>query len=320
MFLFACPRCHNPLTQAAVDQFVCPADRLTFHCVEGVWRMMLPERQAVFQQFIQEYETVRQGEGRGSPSAAYYQALPDRDLSHRMTADWHIRAASFETFLKQVLGPFEQTVRHPLHILDLGAGNCWLTNRLAVRGHPVAAVDLTTNAMDGLGCYRHYETTFVPVQAEFDHLPFLNRSVDLILFNASLHYAMDYKKTLGESLRVLNSGGRLVILDTPFYRDPTSGETMVLERQIHYTEKFGFPSNALASENYLTYQRLADLAGTLHLDCQILTPFYGLGWALRPWKARLLGRREPAKFHLVVLTARSANGLARVGSNGKTNV
>ncbi len=284
---------------------------MTFQCVEGVWRMLLPERLGFYEQFIQDYEAVRQAEGRGSTSAAYYQALPERDLSQRMAADWRIRAASFAVFLKQVLFPFEQAARHPLHILDLGAGNGWLSNRLAGRGHRVAAVDLTTNDIDGLGCYRHYETIFVPVQAEFDRLPFLNHSIDLVLFNASLHYSTSYEKTLRESLRALDPAGRLVIVDSPFYRDETSGERMVQERQAQFTRKFGFPSNALASENYLTYQRLADLAVKLDLDCQILTPFYGIGWALRPWKARLLGRREPAKFHLVILRVNSREGSQR---------
>jgi SAM-dependent methyltransferase len=307
LFTFACPRCHTPLEQAAADRLVCPADQLSFPWVEGVWRMLLPERQGAFAQFIQEYETVRQAEGRGSPSAAYYQALPYRDLSERMAADWQIRAASFDAFLKQLLVPFEQVVGHPLTILDLGAGNGWLSNRIAMRGHRVAAVDLTTNDFDGLGCHRYYETIFVPVQAEFDHLPFANRSVDLVLFNASLHYSTGFEKTLQESLRVLGPAGRLVILDTPFYRDQTSGEKMVRERQNQFEKKFGFPSNALDSENYLTYQRLADLAVNLDLDCQILTPFYGIGWALRPWKARLFKRREPARFHLVLFQAHSRN-------------
>jgi len=265
--------------------------------------MLLPERESVFQQFIAEYETVRQAEGRGAPSAAYYQALPYKDLSRRMTADWHIRAASCHVFLRRVLAPLEKAAAHPLRILDLGAGNGWLANQLAGRGHQVAAVDLTTNDFDGLGCYRFYDTTFIPVQAEFDHLPFLDRSVDLVLFNASLHYSICYENTLAESLRVLDAGGQVIVLDTPFYRDHTSGEKMVQERQSQFSERYGFPSNALASENYLTYQRLSDLAAGLELSCQILTPFYGIGWALRPWKARLLRRREPAKFHLVIFQA-----------------
>ncbi len=83
------------------------------------------------------------------------------------------------------------------------------------------------------------------------------------------------------------------------------------EREQQFTMKYGFPSDGLASENYLTYARLEELSRALNLDCQVLTPFYGLGWALRPWKARFLQRREPAKFHLVILQANRlpANGL-----------
>lgn len=131
-----------------------------------------------------------------------------------------------------MLAPLERVDGVPLYILDLGAGNGWLSNRLAMRGHQVAAVDLTTNDFDGLGCFRHYETTFMPVQADFDYLPFMNCSVDLVLFDASLHYATCYEKTFHELLRVLNPGGRLVIIDTPFYEDKASGEKMVKERQI----------------------------------------------------------------------------------------
>ncbi len=308
MLAFACPRCHTPLEQIAADQLVCPSDQLVFRRVQGIWQMLLPERQAEYQQFIHEYETVRQAEGRGSTSPAYYRALPYRDLSGRRPADWRIRAASFDAFLRQVLRPIE---KGGLRILDLGAGNGWLSNRLAVRGHRVAAVDLTTNDFDGLGCYPYYETTFLPVQAEFDHLPFAKCSIDLVLFNASLHYATSYERTLQESLRVLDAGGRVVILDTPFYQDPASGKKMVAEREQQFTMQYGFPSDGLASENYLTYARLEELSWRLNLDCQFLTPFYGIGWALRPWKARLLRQREPAKFHLVILQAKvmQANGL-----------
>lgn len=52
--------------------------------------MLLPERQEVFRQFIQDYEFVRQAEGRGSSSSAYYQALPYRDLREHMAIDWRI--------------------------------------------------------------------------------------------------------------------------------------------------------------------------------------------------------------------------------------
>jgi SAM-dependent methyltransferase len=187
-----------------------------------------------------------------------------------------------------------------LKILDLGAGNGWLANRLAQRGHLVAAIDLMTNSFDSLGAYIHYEAPFIPIQADFDHLPFTDGSdasigdastgFDLIIFNASFHYSTCYEKTLQETLRVLRPQGLVVLLDSPLYRDPASGEQMVREREACFTRQYGFPSNALSSQNYLTYERLESLAVQFSLDWRRYRPRYGLRWALRPWKARLLGQ------------------------------
>lgn len=299
-FAFACPICGTPLDASAPDEQRCPADRASYRRVAGIWRFLAPERAAFFQQFIHEYETVRQAEGRGSDDPAYYRALPFEDLTGRFSDDWRIRAKSFQTLLEQVVIPLEARRGRPLKVLDLGAGNGWLSYRLAGRGHQVAAIDLLTNTFDGLGAYIHYDVAFTPVQAEFDRLPFVGGQVDLAVFNGSLHYAMDYTTTLGEALRVLRPDGRLVIMDSPVYRDAASGEQMVREREAQFEQAYGFPSNAIPSENYLTYARLEELADTLGLNWQIITPFYGWRWVLRPWKARLLGHREPAKFLVIV--------------------
>ena len=182
----------------------------------------------------------------------------------------------------------------------MGAGNSWLSNQLASRGHAVAAVDLSINDFDGLGCHRFYESTFIPVQAEFDHLPFPDKSFDVVLFNAALHYSVGYEQSLRESLRVLGVDGKLVLLDSPVYRDTGSGQSMVREREEQFTKHFGFASDSLQSENYLTYQRVDELAAKLGITWQHIRPFYGMRWAVRPLLARLRGRREPAEFGLWV--------------------
>lgn len=294
---FACPKCHAQLASPSPDSFVCLADNLRFERVDGVWRFLLPERQTHYAQFIAEYETVRRGEGRGASDENYYRSLPYHD--HK-SADWRIRAASFDSFLARVLLPLEKEMARPLTVLDLGAGNGWLSNRLAQRNHNVGAVDLTLNDFDGLGCHRFFDSAFTPVQAEFDLLPFPNGAADLLIFNASLHYSENYLKTLSESLRVLAPNGTLVILDSPFYHDARSGGQMVEEREGLFAKQYGFRSNALKSRNYLTYSTLQELRAQLNVDWRFITPNYGLLWEMRPFKAKLLGQREPAKFHLVV--------------------
>ena len=298
--MLACPACHAALEQPAPDEMCCPIDGQRFMRIDGIWRMLLPERQPFFSQFIREYESIRRAEGRGSDDPAYYRALPYRDLTGQMQTDWQIRAASFDALIKQILLPAEKTSSQPLRVVDIGAGNGWLSGRLAGRGHTVMAVDLISNDYDGLGCFRYYNSAFTPLQAEFDHLPFQDQSADLIIYNAAFHYSLDYAITLAESVRVLAKAGKIVVMDSPVYHDQASGKQMVKERENFFSSQYGFPSNALPTESFITYSRLDELAGRLHLSVQTITAFYNLNWLLRPLKARLLGSREPAKFHLIV--------------------
>ena len=298
--LFICPRCRSKLDRKAPDRVACPKDGLEFWNVDGIWRFLLPESEAHYARFITDYEAIRRAEGRGSLSEKYYRLLPFKDLSGRFTADWLIRARSYNLLVKNVLTRLQNPLERALKILDLGAGNGWLSNRLAAQGDRVMAIDLLINDQDGLGAWKYYEHPFTPVQAEYNHLPIMDRFADAVIFNASFHYSENYAETLNEALRVLSREGLIVIMDSPVYRRDASGQQMAAERKQQFREKYGFASDNLHSENYLTYARLSQLAGELRLNWKFLTPFYGLRWMFRPVVATLLRRREPAKFHLVI--------------------
>ena len=299
---FVCPRCHSPLEMISEDELCCVTDGLAFQRQEGIWRFLLPEDEARYARFIQDYETIRKAEGRGSADPAYYRALPDRDLTGRFTQDWRFRAASFQLLTRQILPTLEERGNGRLKILDLGAGVGWLSNRLAARGHYLAAIDLTVNAWDGLGAYIHYENSFLPVQADYNRLPLPDRSVDLVVFNASFHYATSFDAALRECLRVLQPGGLVVVLDTPVYRRDESGRRMVGEREDSFQRLYGFPSNALPSENYLTPARLEELAAGLGIRWKYSIPVYPLSWSVKHWIARLRSRRELARFPMIAGT------------------
>jgi HemK-related putative methylase len=299
-FVSTCPGCRAQLEQTSEDTLHCPVEGREFKRDDGIWRFLLPERSEIFERFIADYEAIRRAEGRGSDDASYYRALPERDITGRFESDWRIRARSYEALVRHVVEPLERRKRRPLRILDLGAGNCWLSNRLALRGHRLAAVDLLTNDFDGLGVHARYLSSFTSVQSEFDRLPFDGSQFDLAIFNGSLHYSTDYMSTLSETLRVLSPDGALVVLDSPVYRDPESGRKMVHEREADFERRFGFPSNALPSENFLTYDRLHEIEAALGLRWRQVSVSYGLRWRMRPWKARVLRRREPAAFLLLV--------------------
>jgi SAM-dependent methyltransferase len=244
-------------------------------------------------QFLEDYGRIRSAEGRGSEESAYYRALPFADVTGRNSDQWRIRARTFRYFVDCVLG------QHRAKVLDLGAGNCWLSYRLAELRHQPVAVDIFSDPRDGLRAAQHYPVLFPLVEADFDRLPFTNDSFDLVVFNASFHYSADYARTLAEVRRCLRPEGRVVILDSPVYKLSQHGEQMRAERQVIFEQQHGFRSEALHSIEFLDERMLDALARDLGLTWRIHRPWYGLGWMLRPWKARLRGRRPPSRFWIL---------------------
>jgi SAM-dependent methyltransferase len=298
-FRLACPRCRQPFPDGR-DPLRCPACELRFSRDGGIWHLLPPERDLALRRFMIEYREVRRREGWGSRGPAYYRALPFRDLTGRFEEIWRIRAASYATLLHRVVRPMEEQLGRPLAILDMGAGNGWLSHRLAERGHRLAAVDLSDDTRDGLGAHVHYPTSLTPVLADFDHLPFADQQADLVVFNAALHYSPDCEVTLREALRVLREAGHLVITDSPVYHDAASGARMVRERQQAFIHDYGFPSNAIASEGFLTHRRLRELSAGLALRFRLLRPLRWWSMRGRALVATVQGHREQATFPVIV--------------------
>lgn len=282
-----------------------------FHCTacsfvlandQGVWKALPIDRQRYFERFLIEYQIVRSSEGRGSDSAAFYLALPFKDLTGRNDWQWAIRSRTFRHLERSVLSGFARSRENPTCILDLGAGNCWLSYRLARSAFRPVAVDLMTNSADGLGAASHYlqelPALFPRFQAELDRLPFVREQFDCAIFNASFHYSENYARTLEEAIRCLRPGGTVVIADSPFYHSEESGHRMLAERRSAFTKKYGFPSTSLASLEYLTEGRLSELETRFGISWQVLEPSYGLRWSMRPLIARWKGSREPSQFRI----------------------
>lgn len=291
----ACPSCLRSLVVSAEDRATCPACARSYHRDDGIWRLLRPGRQTCFSQWMKEYDCIRKHEQRdfrGDPGE--YLALPSALSTHPRAAEWAIRRASYRLLMAEVVDP------PPLRILDLGAGNCWLSYRLALAGHEPWAIDLRVCDFDGLGAARHYQPAlgglFPRCQAEFDALPFVDDSFDMVVFNASLHYSTDYATTLSAAVRVIKPSGAIVVMDSPVYHDESSGRRMLEEMREHFLRTYGHASDAMPSLGYLTHATMDSLGRRLDLAWRHLTPWYGWRWAVKPWVARVLGRREPAQF------------------------
>jgi len=306
--LLICSRCGDTLgplnrTLNLQDAAIrCTSCDSATECKAGILRALSAERAVYFSRFIADYEAVRAAEGRGSSTAEFYLELPYRDISGHNSNQWTIRARTFRYIQKKIIDAIATVAQRPLNILDIGAGNCWMSYRLALKNHLPVAVDLSTNDRDGLGSAVHYTgilpTLFPRVQSDLDHLPFCSGSFDLVIFNASFHYSEDYHKTLAEALRCTILGGTVLIADSPWYSNEDSGRQMLVERRAQFTARYGFPSDSIKSLEYLTDGHLRSLESDFGLKWKIHKPFYGLHWALRPLRARLAHRREPSHFNI----------------------
>jgi SAM-dependent methyltransferase len=300
-----CPRCHNFLkapTNAAEPTRACSVCDFVMMLRNGIWCALPPERFAYFSNFIADYELIRAAEGRASHYADYYLALPYRDLSGNNSEQWTIRACTYSYLVKHILPKVKTHAGEGARVLDVGAGNGWLSYRLTQRGFRPVALDLLVNDQDGLGAARHFETQlgelFPRFQAEIASLPFADCQFDAVIFNASFHYTENYKKSLREAMRCLRIGGTIIIADSPWYSKHSSGERMVVERQAAFLNRFGTPSDSIPSLEFLTDARLAELEHALGIRWERHQPFYGIRWALRPLIARLRCRREPSRFRI----------------------
>jgi len=304
-----CPVCTTDLTAIAYhvlgqvhEPIECRACLAIMIQQQGIWLALPPERERYFAYFLRDYERIRKAEGRGSDDPEFYLSLPYRDHTERNSWQWQIRARTYQYIERKIVPAMTADNRRAWTVLDLGAGNGWLSYRLANQGHRPIAVDICKNTFDGLGAAIHYRAAvpmlFPRFQAELDRLPFRTGQFDCAIFNASFHYSENYDLTLAEAVRCLRPGGTVVVADSPFYSREESGQRMVAERRRIFERRFGFASENLASGEYLTKDRLLALAARHNLVWTMHPVWYGLRWACRPLAAALSGKREPSKFRI----------------------
>ncbi|MEX2283325.1 MAG: class I SAM-dependent methyltransferase [Gemmatimonadota bacterium] len=254
--------------------------------------------------FRAAYAEQRASEGRGAGGEAELLALPYLETGPQ-AKNWQVRARTFDHFVTQVLQPLAITRARPLRIADLGAGNGWLCYRLARLGHDPVAIDPRTDAVDGLGAAASYKDhlfrMFRRISASFDALPLHDRSYDLVVFNAALHYAIDLGSVLTEAARVTDAGGSIAILDSPFYSRDRDGAAMVTEKRRAAARTFADRGSVLLAPpfiEYLTRERLQQASGPLGLHWRRCRVRYPLWYELRPLLAAGGSRRSPSRFDI----------------------
>jgi len=244
---------------------------------------------APFESFRNEYADHRAAEGRAHIGADLA-SLPYL-RSGPLARQWTVRAHSYEALLRHVIEPMLAQLDRPLDILDLGAGNGWLSHRLARRGHECIAIDVRDDRVDGLGAATELlsRASFAPLVASFDAVPLPGQVADLAVFNASLHYARDLSEVLGEAIRLVRMGGFIAVVDSPFYDRIEDGEAMVREKRA---------TPGLATFDCIAFLTRDRLEAASPLAWRRHRVRYPLWYELRPLLARLRGARRPSRFDI----------------------
>ncbi len=332
VFAYRCPECHTPLALEG-EELACTGGRHHFGQKDGIWPLLSAEGRQRLARFLHAYAKVREAEGWARPepnsdlgaNAAYYLALPDYDLSGLYNTTWKMRGRNY----REMVAYLAQQYPGPLRILDLGAGNCWMSRRLAELGHQVCAVDINMHPADGLPVARVYfarhSARFARIEGEMANLPFQDAQFNAVIANASLHYPPlphpnplprrgegvlpaapgegDLAAALREAARVLRPGGVLVTLDSPFYSSVATGEHMLAELKAAYA-RYHLPADAAGGFfTYASFVEALEAAGLGRIQWQGSSAAYSafnLG-AVRRGLTNLLhrGQPEPASFPIV---------------------
>ncbi len=242
-FAVTVPGTDEPL-RWSIDGFV-SADGLRFESVSSMADLTDPEDRARLDEFAARYGRFRDAEGRSPISPAAIRALPYDDVSGQLSAMWVERATSYDRFVSAT------AELAPGTMVDVGAGCGWLALRMSEMGWSAAAVDVNVDVGDGLGAASPFADEVFLARAAMERLPFGSNSIDLVVFNASLHYGADVRGCLDEAVRVLDPDGTLVVMDSPVYADPLAGEAMVAEFAAH-AEAEGRQAVELAGPGFVT--------------------------------------------------------------------
>ena len=304
--MFACPECGVAARLEPSGDVVCDRCCLRFECRDGVFRFLTPERLAAGEPWVRQYRAVRAREGYHGRTAEYYRMLPCVPADDPHAAQWRIRGESFQQLQRCVLPPCGSAA---IRILDLGAGNGWLSHRLSSLGHHVVALDRLDDAEDGLGACGHYPTPFLCVQADFDVLPFVANQFDVVIFNGSLHYAPDVPATLARARRMLARDGALAVMDSPMFQHDQDGLAMVADKLRRFKVNYGLTDVVHPNVGFLTPSSLARAAAPLGLGGRFVRSRGPLRWRVGRELARMRLRRAPAAFGVWI--ARAAPGEAR---------
>ncbi len=309
--VLGCPVCHGPLIPSEPrgsgfeeGSLRCAAEGISYPVADGIPRLVTAEGQARLRELTDEYSAVWRKDGWGGSTPEYLLALPYRDVTGREPSKWKVKARSLDALLALVAG----LAAH--RAADLGAGTGWLSYRLAQAGLDVYAVDMVLDEVLGLGAagtYLRHGVSFERAQGDLSQPPFRAGSLDLVICNASLHYAPSVSETLAQVARILRPGGSFVVMNSPVHVDPRSRRKAEGDFRAHLVRQGASERLAASYHHFVRSELVASLEEAIGPVEEVR---YDPGAWFR-WTRRLKGmalRMELARFPILRARCESVRG------------
>ncbi len=201
----------------------------------------------------QEYIKARKIEGR-LYSDDELKNLPNIYKSHQYAKEWRVRKRSYKQLLKSYQKKLSQ-----LHVLDLGCGNAWMSNKFSIDiNAEVWAVDINQAELEQAARTFTNENLHL-IYADIFDKSFDECRFDIIIMAASVQYFKDIKKLIHRLFSLLQNGGQIHFIDTIFYADKDLIEAKM--RSVKYYNNLGVKDmerfyfhHALSSLNGFNYR------------------------------------------------------------------
>lgn len=200
--------------------------------------------------FEQQYIGLREKEQR-IYTLQEIAVLPDISPAHVHYNEWQVRKRSSE----RLLGYLSKQNR-PLHILESGCGNGWLSAKMAgLKNTTVTGIDVNETELKQARTVFAAQTNLAYQYGDIRDAIFDDRRFDLIVFAASVQYFPSLKDIVQRALSLLHPGGEVHLLDTNFYTATEAPQAK--ERTRQYYTSLGFPEMA----KFYFHHQLANLEG-----------------------------------------------------------
>lgn len=171
--------------------------------------------------------------------------LPSITKGHVYYSEWLVRKNSLEK-----LTDYLKKKNNTFHILDIGCGNGWLSDKLTqINNSTVTAVDVNKHEIDQARRVFKHNKNVTFVYNELQNILSGNEKFDIIVLTASVQYFPDLKALLKNLLLLLTDTGEIHILDSPFYYPHNIDKAK--NASLTYYSKLGYPVMAAFYHHHL---------------------------------------------------------------------